>query len=389
ALYARIDGFAGTEPEVPISERPEIDRWVLSRLQAVLQQYREAMDDYELTRAVRLVQDFVLEDVSNWYVRRNRRRFWKGEQDQEKLAAYQTLYAVLRGILPMMAPVAPFLAEALYQRLRRDDEPSSVHLVDMPEPAEALQDGDLERRMVLARQIVSLVRQLREWARVKIRQPLPRILIPAASPQRQRDIRSVETMILEEVNVKVIEFLPPEVDVVYWTARPNYRALGRRLGKRIALVEKALAEMPQEELRRFHDTGRLVVRLEDEWIELGRDEVELRSHEIEGWLIASEGDVTVALDTTLTEELRREGLAREFVFWIQNLRKQAGFEVTDRIRIICVAPPELQRAIEALRDYVQQETLAESLIFAPCQTGQAIEVNGYRAFVCVERLSSV
>jgi isoleucyl-tRNA synthetase len=389
ALYARIDGFRGEEPEVPVAERPEIDRWVLSRLQTVLQQYREAMEEYELTRAVRLVQEFVVEEVSNWYVRRNRRRFWKGSWDTEKLAAYQTLYTVLRGVVLMMAPAAPFLAEVLYQRLRRPSEPLSVHLSSMPEPQRELQDPDLERRMALARQLVSLVRSLRERARIKTRQPLRRILLPALTEEQKRDIRSLERLIREEVNVKAIEFLPPEVDVVYWTAKPNYRLLGKRLGKRLAALEEVLRGLPQEVLRRFRETGRLTVTVEGEPLELTAEEVELRSHEIEGWLVASEAGLTVALDTTLDEELRREGLVREFVFWVQNLRKQAGFEVTDRIRILCSAPPELQQAVEAFRDYVQQETLAESLIFAPCPHGQVVNINGYEATLCVERLSTV
>ncbi|GBD07060.1 Isoleucine--tRNA ligase [bacterium HR21] len=387
ALYARIDGFSGTEPEVPVTERPDIDRWVLSRLHSVALQYRQAMEAYELTEAVRLLQDFVLEDVSNWYVRRNRRRFWKGEHDRDKLAAYQTLYTVLRGICTMMAPAAPFLAEVLYQRLRRPEEPLSVHLLDMLEPQLELRQPELERRMELARQIASLVRRLRERARIKTRQPLRRILIPAL-PGQQREIRSVERLILDEVNVKSIEFLPPEVEVVSWSAKPNYRKLGKQLGKRMAHLERLLASLSQDELRRFHETGRLVVQLEGELLELGPDDIELRSQEIEGWLVASEGEITVALDTTLDEELRREGLVREFVFWVQNLRKQAGLEVTDRIRIVCSAPPELQQAVEALRDYVQRETLAESLIFAPCPSGQPVEVNGYRATICVERLST-
>ncbi len=389
ALYARIDGFSGREPEVPVAERPEIDRWILSRMQTVLGQYREAMEEYELTRAVRLVQEFVVEEVSNWYVRRNRRRFWKGEQDREKLAAYQTLYSVLRGILLMIAPVAPFIAEVLYWRLRRMEEPPSVHLLDMPQPDPSLVDAELERRMALARRIVALVRQLRERARIRTRQPLRRILIPAVSPQQQRDIRSVETLITEEVNVKAIEFLASEADVVYWTAKPRYNVLGKRFGNRLPQIERMLAGLPQEVLRRFHETGRLRLELEGERIELGVEEVELRSRDIEGWLLASEGELTVALDTTLDEELRREGLAREFVFRIQNLRKQCGFEVTDRIRIICAAPPELQQAIEEMRDYVQRETLAESLIFAPCPAGHTVEVSGYHASVCLERLSTV
>ncbi len=389
ALYARIDGFSGTEPAVAVAERPEIDRWVLSRLQTVLQQYREAMEEYELTRAVRLVQEFVLEEVSNWYVRRNRRRFWKGEHDREKLAAYQTLYTVLRGILLMMAPFAPFLAEALYWRLRRPEEPCSIHLLDMPLPEPELRDPELEGRMELARRIVALVRQLRERARIKTRQPLRRILLPALSPGQQRDVRSVENLITEEVNVKAIEFLPSEVEVVRWTAKPQYRVLGKRFGKRLPQVEQALAQLPQEVLRRFHETGRLRLELEGETVELGRDEVELRSQEIEGWLVASDGELTVALDTTLDEELRREGLAREFVFWVQNLRKQAGFAVTDRIHIIYAAPPEVRQALEELRDYVQRETLAESLIFAACPEGHAVDINGYRAYVCVERAHAV
>lgn len=389
ALYARIDGFSGTEPEVPVAERPQIDRWVLSRLQTVLQQYREAMEAYELTQAVRLVQEFVLEEVSNWYVRRNRRRFWKGERDLEKLAAYQTLYTVLRGILLMMAPVVPFLAEALYWRLRRPEEALSVHLLDLPMPELELQDLELEGCMALARRIVELVRQLRERARLKTRQPLRRILIPVLSREQERAIRSMASLIVEEVNVKAIEFLPPEVDVVRWTAKPRYRIVGKRFGKRVAEIERALAALSQDVLRRFHETGRLVLQLEGGAVELGRDDIELRSQEIEGWLVASDGGLTVALDTTLDEELRREGLAREFVFWVQNLRKQAGFSVTDRIRIVYAAPPEVRQAVEALSDYVQRETLAESLIFAACPEGQAVDIDGYRAYICIERVQPV
>jgi isoleucyl-tRNA synthetase len=386
ALYARIDGFSGEEAELPIAERPEIDRWLLSRYHAVLAEYRQHMEEYDLTRALRAVQSFLLEEVSNWYVRRNRRRFWKGEHDRDKLAAYQTLYTVLRGIIAMIAPAAPFIAEVLYQRLRREGEPDSVHLLDMPQPQPELREPELEARMELARRIVALVRQLRERARIRTRQPLRRILLPALPPQQQQRIRAVAELILQEVNVKALEFLPEDTDVVYWQAKLNYRVVGKRFGALTPRLAEAVAALTQRQIAEFRRSRRLVLQLGEQQVELGPEELQLHSREIEGWLVASDGELTVALDTTLDEELRREGLAREFVNRIQNLRKQSGFAVTDRIHIrVAEAPEPVIAALQALADYVQRETLAESLIFAPCDGGVELELDGYHLRVCIER----
>lgn len=361
ALYANVDGFSGTEPVVPVADRPEIDRWVLSALHTLRTRYCEEMDRYDITRAARLVQDFVRRDVSNWYVRRNRRRFWKGERDADKRAAYQTLYEVVRTVSMLIAPIAPFLAEDLYQRLRRESDPLSVHMERVEPGDPSLWDETLERRMALAQQIVYLVRSLRERARIRTRQPLRRILIPPLSSEQRRDIEHVAPLIAEEVNVKSIEFLDDEAAIVRRTAKPNFRTLGKRFGKDVQRVAAAIRTLSPAEIRTLLAECHLALELDNVSATVTLEDVEIVSEDIEGWLVASEGSVTVALDTEITPELRAEGIAREVVNRIQNLRKMSGLHVTDRIRLAIEAPDQIRSSLEQMRQYVMDETLAVEL----------------------------
>ncbi|MCX8050779.1 MAG: isoleucine--tRNA ligase [Chlorobi bacterium] len=388
ALYANVDGFSPEQPPVPIAERPEIDRWILSALHTLRTAYCREMDRYDITRAARLVQDFVWRDVSNWYVRRNRRRFWKGEHDRDKRAAYQTLYEVLRTVSMLIAPIAPFLAEDLYQRVRRDSDPISVHMERIEPGDPAMHDETLERRMELAQRIVYLARSLREKARIRTRQPLRRIMIPPVSIEQRRDIEHVADLVCEEINVKAIEFLDDDSTVVRRTAKPNFRTLGKRFGKDVQRVAAAIRALPSEQIRTLQAQGELVLSLGDLTATITLDDVEISTEDIEGWLVASEGNVTVALDTEITPELRAEGIARELVNRIQNLRKSSGFEVTDRIRLRIEAPDQIAESIERLRHYVMDETLAVELTLEPLgEQATTVELDGTHVRIAVERAS--
>ncbi|MCS7000367.1 MAG: isoleucine--tRNA ligase [Bacteroidota bacterium] len=387
ALYANIDGFSPEDPLVPYAERPEIDRWILSALHTLRTRYCEEMDRYEITRAARLVQDFVWRDLSNWYVRRNRRRFWKGQHDQDKRAAYQTLYEVLRTVSLLIAPIAPFLAEDLYQRLRRDSDPISVHMERIAPGDPSFHDPVLERRMELAQQVVYLARSLREKARIRTRQPLRRIMIPPVSAEQRRDIEHVATLICEEINVKAIEFLDDDTAIVHRIAKPNFRSLGKRFGKDVQRVAACIRSLDQQQIRKLQSEGQLLLRDGDLEALITLDDVEILSQDIEGWLVASEGNVTVALDTEITAELRAEGIARELVNRIQNLRKSSGFEVTDRIRLWVEAPAEIHAALERLRHYVMEETLAVELHLERLgERGIPVELDGTTVRIAVERV---
>jgi isoleucyl-tRNA synthetase len=388
ALYANVDGFTPTDPPIPIAERPEIDRWILSALHTVRTRYCAEMDRYDITRAARLVQDFVRRDVSNWYVRRNRRRFWKGEHDQDKRAAYQTLYEVLRTVSMLIAPIAPFLAEDLYQRLRREDDPLSVHMERIEPGDPAVVDATLERRMELAQRIVYLVRSLREKARIRTRQPLRRIMIPPISPEQREDIEHTRQLICEEINVKAIEFLDDDAAIIRRSAKPNFRSLGKRFGKHVQHVAQAIRALSSAEIRALLTNGQLELHLPELDATITLEDVEIISEDIEGWMVASEGNVTVALDTEITHELRAEGIARELVNRIQNLRKASGFEVTDRIRLTIEAPDEQVRtSIEQMRRYVMEETLAvEMLHTALGDRGTLVDLDGTQVRIHVERV---
>lgn len=389
ALYANIDGFTCSEDRVPVGERAELDRWILSLMNSTLAKYIEQMDGYDPTRAMRLVIDFTVEGLSNWYVRRNRRRFWKGEMSRDKLCAFQTLYECLETITRMMAPLAPFLSEWVYRSLndatRRNPAPS-VHLALMPEVEVAAIDEALERRMDRAQRAVALARMLREKARLKVRQPLRRMLVPYTGQSELEDYRSVEGIMLDELNIKRVEYVKAgSSDVVRMKARANYKSLGPRYGKQMKAVALAVAEMTAAEIVELQRAGALTLTAGSDTFALFPEDVEVNHEEIEGWLVASEGPITVALDTELDQDLIDEGMAREFINRVQNLRKDAGFDVTDRIRLAYRADDDLGTVLEAQRSYIMTETLAAE--FGPGNPSDGIEVdlNGRLCTIGLER----
>ena len=385
ALYANIDGFTGEEAQIAVSERPEIDRWIISKMHSTLREYLQLMDEYEITKAMRLVQEFAINDVSNWYVRRNRRRFWKGEKDADKVAAYQTLHQVLMTLSSMMAPLAPFLAETLYQRLTNTPT-NSVHLVSMPQPVEKEIDTALEFRMEKAQNIVFLARSLREKSKIKTRQPLKRILVPISSPDERRQIQSMQDIITEEINVKVVEYVSGDTDIVQKSAKGNFKTLGKKFGKETQVVANAIKALSGAEIKELERSKNLSISANGVSYTIELDDVEIVNEDIEGWLVASGNGVTVALDTEISAELRNEGIAREFVSRIQNVRKDSGFEVTDRIRLRVHVPSEIQSALEAMRGYVQDETLCQSLEFSSSPLETTIDFNEDSISVNIQRV---
>jgi isoleucyl-tRNA synthetase len=386
ALYANLDGYSASDSLIQVTERPEIDRWIISRLNTLIQNYQAAMDEYDLTRACRLVQEFTIEEVSNWYVRRNRRRFWKGDYDDDKKAAYQTLHEVLLRISEMMAPVAPFLAESIFLRLRLRDEYFSVHCSILQRCDASVIDNELEHRMQQAQRIVSLARSLREKAKIKTRQPLRRILLPVDSPQMRRQIQSVEDIITEEINVKSIEYVSDDTNIVRRSAKPNFKIIGKKYGTDTQAVATAIKSMTHEDVRRLEQSSVIMLTLGERTVQIDFEDVEIMSEDIEGWLVATDAGVTVALDTELDEALEREGLAREFVSRLQKLRKDSGFNVSDRIHVEFSTDDETAQAIESMRSYIGMETLAEALERGGQFSGTELEINGRHVNVRVKRV---
>jgi isoleucyl-tRNA synthetase len=390
ALYANIDGFVHAEERIPVAERPEIDRWIISELNSLLKRYLESMEAYDVTRAARLVSDYTVDQLSNWYVRRNRRRFWKSERGKDKTAAYQTLYECLIGVLKMTAPFAPFITEELYRDLNTvtgREASDSIHLTLMPEPDPSAMDPDLERRMERAEKIVVLVRAMRMKANLKVRQPLRRIILPIAGEEERAEVQSVAEIIREEVNVKAIEFVTDESGLVRKKAKPNFKSLGPKFGKAVQGIAARIKDLTGEEISLLEREGALRLGFGAEERSIGREDVEILREEIRGWVVESDGDVTVALDTELTAELLDEGNAREFVNRIQNLRKEAGFDVTDRIAIRFSASPAMTRTLLGMKAYIAAETLAGDFDADPPGTEQAatVEVNGEQIRVGIER----
>lgn len=386
SMYANIDGYTGGEAPVPVSERPEIDRWILSRLQTVVKEFIEAMDDYDITTACRLVQEFAIDDVSNWYVRRNRRRFWKGDFDNDKQAAYQTLHHVLLSLAHMVAPAAPFIAEWLYQRLHVDNEQLSIHCRILQTSDAAIVDEDLNARMLQAQIIVSLARSLREKAKIKTRQPLRRILLPVDSPTMRRQLQTVEDIIIEEINVKAIEYVSDDTNIVRRSAKPNFKIIGKKYGGDTKTVAAAIKSLTSEQVRRLEQSSVLAVSIGDATVQIDYEDVEIVSEDIEGWLVAIERGVTVALDTELDETLIREGLAREFVSKIQKIRKDSGFDVTDRIALVMDTDDVTYASLMTMRSYIVSETLAETLDRGEGLEGNRLDVNGSTVSVRVTRV---
>lgn len=361
SLYANVDSFNYAEGPIPAAERPEIDRWILSELNSLLKEYLKWMDEYDVTRAARALSDFTIDKLSNWYVRRNRRRFWKSERGKDKTAAYQTLYECLVSVCKMISPFAPFLSDEMFRNLNsvaKREEDGSVHLSLLPAPAVNLIDRELEERMERAITIVGLVRAMRMKANLKVRQPLGKILIPVSSEKERLRIDRMRDVILEEINVKDIEFVTDESGIVKRKAKPNFKTLGPKFGKSVQAVAAAIRLLAPADINRLLTDGSLSMKSDGQAFVIAPDDVEVLHEEMHGWMVESAGSVTVALDTQLNDVLVDEGMAREFVNRIQNLRKDAGFEVTDRIRIFYRSSDRLQKALERMMRYVKDETLA-------------------------------
>jgi len=379
ALYANVDGFAFKEAPIPMSERPEIDRWILSSLHTLIKKVNEAMDDYEPTQAGRLIEEFVDEHLSNWYVRLCRRRFWKGEYEQDKISAYQTLYECLETVLRLMAPVSPFFSDAIFTELNKVSNrfnAASIHHVDFPVADASLIDAALEERMQLAQDASSLVLSLRKKVNIKVRQPLQKILIPVLSNGMQEQFGKVEDIIKSEVNVKEIEYLTADNTFIKKKIKPNFIALGKKMGAKMKAVSAALAQFTQEDISRIERETVYNLLIENETVPLYLTDVEILSEDVPGWMVAAKGAVTVALDVTISPELLNEGNARELVNRIQKIRKESGFELTDRIAVLVSDNESLRPSITQFKSYICAEILADSLEMVPEMTdGTEIEVN--------------
>jgi len=377
-LYANIDGFNYEEAEVDLKDRPEIDRWIISLLNSLVKEVEGEYANYEPTNATRRVQEFVDQHLSNWYVRLCRRRFWKGDYTQDKIAAYQTLYTCMTTISKLMAPVAPFFGDWLYRNLNESTKKEtaiSVHLADFPTPNEAAIDPALEQRMSYAQGISSLVLSLRKKEKIRVRQPLQKILLPVLDNRFKEQVEGIKDLVLSEVNVKEIEYITDTSGVIKKGVKPNFKTLGRRLGKNMKTAVQAINAFTQEDISALEKAGQYELIIEDETYSLTLEDFEITTQDIPGWLVASEGRLTVALDVNLTDSLLDEGTARELVNRIQNLRKSKDFNITDKIVVTLQNHEAITSAVEAFGDYICSETLAEQLNLQDTVEGDQIELS--------------
>jgi isoleucyl-tRNA synthetase len=379
ALYANVDGFHFREAAIPLEERPEIDRWILSALNSLVRKATAGFDDYEPTVAGRLIEDFVDQQLSNWYVRLSRRRFWKGDYGRDKLSAYQTLYECLETLSKLIAPVSPFFADWLFLNLDQVSGRNgnlSVHHTDFPALQEQAIDGRLEERMQIAQDASSLILSLRKKINIKVRQPLQKVLIPALNPLMTEQLKKVEDLIKSEVNVKEISYLNDTDGFIHKKIKPNFILLGKKLGARMKAVTQALAAFGQAEISRMEAEGGADLSIDGEAIRIALHEVDITSEDVPGWMVASKGPLTVALDVTVTPELESEGNARELVNRIQKIRKDSGFELTDRINVQIGGAETLQETITRFNYYICAEILADQLeLVTEISNGTLIEVN--------------
>ena len=367
ALYANVDGFDNSAPQISVSERPEIDRWIISLLNSLIITVDQALEDYEPTRAARAINDFVNDNLSNWYVRLNRKRFWGKDMDNDKLAAYQTLYTCLETVALLMAPFAPFFADRLFADLTSVTAPGtdSVHLMLFPKADRSLIDSDLENRMHLSQTITSMVLSLRRKANLKVRQPLQRIMIPADDDARRQAILSMKDLILSEVNVKELELVDAGSGILVKRVKPDFKKLGPKFGKTMKQVADAIRQMSQADILHLESQGSVTLRVGDTDAVIELADVEIISEDIPGWLVANEGNVTVALDITVTPELRAEGIARDIVNRIQNIRKNRDYDITDKITLTFAPSTEAEEALSRYADYISRQVLATALAVAP------------------------
>ena len=391
ALYANVDHFRYAEAEVAIEERPEIDRWILSLLNSLIKEVTEAYEKYEPTRAGRAIQDFVIENLSNWYVRLSRKRYWGGEYSQDKISAYQTLYICLETIAILSAPIAPFYMEKLFGDLNKvtGRHSGSVHLADFPKADEKLIDNELEERMELAQQISSMVLGLRRKVQLRVRQPLSKLIIPILNDHMIRQLDAVKNIILSEVNVKEIEYITDTTGVLVKKIKPNFKTLGPKYGKYMKQISTLIAAMEQSDIFEFEKNGRYQLNIGTESIDLSLEDVEILSEDIPGWLVANEGRLTVALDINVTKELKEEGIARELINRIQNLRKERNFDVTDKITLAIGRHKEINEAVENFSQYIASQVLAEYIELTDEKDDKArdIEIDDIHTFIKIERIN--
>ncbi|CAL2094425.1 Isoleucine--tRNA ligase [Tenacibaculum sp. 190524A02b] len=390
SLYANIDGFNYSEEEISLNERPEIDRWILSELNTLINKVDKFYADYEPTRATRAISDFVQDHLSNWYVRLCRRRFWKGEYAQDKISAYQTLYTCMLTVAKLSSPVAPFFMDKLYKDLvgaTQKETFESVHIAEFPVYNEAFVNKSLERKMENAQTISSLVLSLRAKEKIKVRQPLQKIMIPVLDNTQKEEILAVADLIKSEVNVKEIELLDDASGILVKQIKPNFKALGPKFGKDMKLIASQIQSFSQEDIAIIEKEGQITVEINEKIIKLESADVEISSKDIEGWLVANAEGLTVALDVTITEDLHKEGVARELINRIQNARKESGLEVTDRIKLTFLSFADLQESVLANESYIKTETLTNELVFVEAlESGIDIEFDAIKSKMLIEKI---
>ena len=390
ALYANVDNFDNSLPQVPFTERPEIDRWIISLLNSLILDVNKQLEDYEPTKAARAISDFVGDNLSNWYVRLNRKRFWGGEMNNDKLSAYQTLYTCLETVALLIAPISPFFADQLYRDLTSVTEGNnkSVHLAKFPEADESVINKDLEEQMQVAQDVTSMVLALRRKANLKVRQPLSTIMVPVLNDRQKSDIEAMSALILSEVNVKGLKYVGNEDGVLVKKVKPDFKKLGPKHGKNMKLIAKLISEMSQSDIVEFEKNGQFTFDVNGAPATVETCDVEIISEDIPGWLVANEGNLTVALDITVTDELKREGIAREIVNRIQNIRKDKDFDITDRIKVAISANENSDAAIEEYKEYISKQVLADEIIVKNLDGAEDaidLDMDGYLLQVTVKK----
>ena len=389
-LYTNIDGFSYLEEDIPLLERPELDRWILSELHTLIQKVDKFYEEYEPTKAARAISDFTQDYLSNWYVRLSRRRFWKGDYQQDKISAYQTLYTCMVTIAKIAAPIAPFFMDKLYLDLNavsKKETFESIHLADFPVFKDSFIDKALERKMEDAQTISSLVLSLRAKEKIKVRQPLQKIMIPVENTEQKSSILAVANLIKHEVNIKEIVLLEDASDILVKQIKPNFKTLGPKFGKEMKFIANAIRNFTKEDIAKIEFNEKIAIELEGKIINLDLSDVEISSKDIEGWLVANEGSITVALDVTISEELRKEGVARELINRIQNARKDMGLEVTDRIKLTVLKFEDLEESINNNKEYIMSETLTDELVFVDqLIDGSEIEFDTIKSKILIHKM---
>ncbi|MCH5327171.1 MAG: class I tRNA ligase family protein, partial [Duncaniella sp.] len=370
ALYANVDGFDPAAPQVPVAKRPEIDRWILSLLNTLTREVTEALDDYEPTRAARAIADFVGDNLSNWYVRLNRRRFWGGEMTEDKLAAYQTLYTCLRTLALLMAPFAPFYSERLWRDLTAGAE-GSVHLAKFPEFDSSLAAPELEARQKMAQDITSMALALRKKENIKVRQPLGTLMVPVTDDTQRTTLEAIAELVKSELNIKELRIVSDDQGIIVKRLKPDFKKLGPKHGKNMKAVAAAVTSLDTKAVNRLEKDGCIDIEVAGTAVSIELTDVEVISEDIPGWLVANEGALTIALDITVTPELKREGIARDIVNRIQRTRKERGYEITDRITLSFEPNEATDDAIRAFADYISGQVLATDLEISPTQLDAA------------------